>query len=453
MSQDITELLSKMSVEEKKTLLNQLNQDEQLDYKNLTYSDFGKSEGRSHNEIKEFNSWRKYFIDKGLYSVETKRLTSSKSTIEIKRETGEKYKVLNFANFDYLGYSNHPEAIKAAKAALDKYGIGAAATPIVSGTLDLHSQLEEALLEFYGLEGYGITLFSSGFGTLVGTISGYLKDTDHILLDGVAHASIVDGAVLSGAQIHYFDHNDMEELEEILEDINDGKNRLLICSEGVFSADGDFGDLRNIVKLAKKYGAKTLVDEAHSILAAGETGRGVCEELGVLGEIDFIAGTLSKGFGGVGGYLFAKKEITNYINVFARNRMFSTSLDPAVTGGLIGVVKQAMKPESKELRKKLHENAALFRSLVKDYVDIGNCISWIVPVIYGSEKMTFELADFLQKEGFEGSMMTYPGVAKNRARIRVFISSKHDKKDMEKGAEIVLKAAKKFGFLKKPVSS
>lgn len=445
---EIRENLKKMTIDEKKELLMKLNNETNTDFSKMSYANFGKITGRNDEEIYQFSEWQNYFMQKGLYSLETRRTGASRPGVTIKRKTGEKFDVLNFASFDYLGYSNNPKVISKAKEALDKYGFGTGATPIVSGTLDLHAQLEEKLLEFYGLDGYGITLFSSGFGTLVGSISAYMKETDHIVLDGLAHASIVDGSILSGAKIHFFDHNDMEELEEILEEIDNGTNRILICSEGVYSADGDYGDLKNIVRLAKKYGAKTLVDEAHSILAAGPTGRGVCEQMEVLGEVDLVVGTLSKAFGGVGGYLFAKKHITNYVNFYARNRMFSTSMDPAVAGGLISVVEQAMKPESNKLRARLYENADYFRSLIKKDIHIGESVTWMIPVIYGDEKKTFDIADFLQREGFEGSMMTYPGCAKNRARIRVFINAFHTKQELEKGAEIIYKGAKKFKFFK-----
>ena len=450
--ENMRENLKNMTIEEKKELLIELSRETGSDFEKMSYANFGQIKDRSDDEIFQFSDWQKYFMEKDLYSLETKRAGLAKPNITIQRKSGEEFNVINFASFDYLGYSNNKDVIKSAKVALDKYGIGAGATPIVSGTLDLHTQLEEKLIKFYGLDGYGISLFSSGFGTLIGSISAYMKEPDHIVLDGLAHASIVDGSLLSGAKLHFFDHNDMEELEEILEELNDGKNRILICTEGVYSADGDYGDLKNIVRLAKKYGAKTLVDEAHSILVAGPTGRGVCEKMGVLGEVDLIVGTLSKAFGGVGGYLFAKKHITNYVNFYARNRMFSTSMDPAVAGGLIGVIDQAMKPESNDLRERLYENADYFRSLIDKYIHTGESVTWMVPVIYGDEKKTFEIADFLQREGFEGSMMTYPGCAKNRARIRVFINAFHTKPELERGAEIIFKGAEKFHFFKDDLS-
>lgn len=422
---------------------------DQKDVSKLTLESFKESRGKSHEEVTLFNQWLDEKKQSGIYSIETMRLGATGPKVEILRQTGETYEVINFANYNYLGYATHPKVIQAGKDALDKYGLGATASPLVSGMMDIHKKLEDTLLEYMGLEGCGITIFTSGFGALVGAISAYVGENDHVVMDTLSHASIVDGIETSGAQLHVFGHNDMTELEEILQSLGDTDAKVLICAEGVYSADGDYGNISGIVRLAKKYNAATLVDEAHSMLIAGPNGRGAVEEQGVLEDVDMVVGTFSKSFSGIGGFLFAKKELTQYVNFYARNRMFSCALDPAVTGGMTAAIEVAMTGEGRERREKLIDNGNYFRSLLKGKVDISDATTWIVPAIFGPDHLLFPIANFLQKNGLEGSMMSYPAVPANKARIRSFLSSEHSRKDLEKGAEIILKAAKEFGFLLK----
>ncbi|MCP4135877.1 MAG: pyridoxal phosphate-dependent aminotransferase family protein [bacterium] len=439
--------LDSMSIDQKRELVKKLLIEEQSAPQSISLADFAGSSGRIHEEINQFSSFKTGMIGSGNYPMEIMRMEAPNPSVGIRRQTGDEFSVLNFANYNYLGLATHPDVIDAAKGALDTYGLGATASPLAGGLLDIHKELEDTLLEFFGLEGYGITLFTSGFGALVGIITAYIHEGDHIVLDSAAHACIVDGVIASRGTAHYFMHNDMEELEDILEQLDDGESRILICTEGVYSVDGDYGDIRSVAKLAKKYGATTLVDEAHSMLLAGEQGRGACEELGVFGDIDMIAGTFSKSFAGVGGFLFAKKEFTDYVNYFARNRMFSCALDPAVTAGMTASLRLAMGPEGEARRKRLRQNSKLFRSLLEGKVNLGESETWVIPVIYGAENISLSLTAYLQKEGLEGSMMVYPAVPKNRARIRIFMSSEHTEEQIKKATGIILKAAKEFDFL------
>lgn len=447
MNENVNEILQSLSIVEKKELLKKMLTEKNTEIDEASLEDFRENHGRKHSEIDRFNSWVNYYKNAGLYSIETIRTGATKPVVTIRRQTGEEFEVINFANYNYLGYATHPTVLKGAREALDKYGLGATASPLVSGMLDIHKELEDAVTEYFDQKGYGVTLFTSGFGALVGAISAYIHQNDHVVIDSLSHASIVDGVMASGGKMHLFDHNNMEELESILNHIDDGNSRILICAEGVYSADGDYGDIKNIVRLAKKYGAKTLVDEAHSMLIAGENGRGVCERDGVLAEVDMIVGTFSKSFSGVGGFLYAKKELTSYVNFYARNRMFSCALDPAVTGGMVAATRLAMTEEGKERRERLIDNADYFRSLLQGHVDISNSSTWIIPAIFGKDSLMFPIATYLQKNGLEGSMMCYPSVPKNQGRIRSFLSSEHSRDELKKGAEIILRAAETFNFL------
>jgi 7-keto-8-aminopelargonate synthetase-like enzyme len=424
-------------------------EDNGFHYMDHTLEDFFKSPTGDDSEIVQFNRWRDDVILDGKYIFEVPHLAAQRSVAEIQRITGERYKLLNLSSYNYLGYSYHPEVILAAQRALEIYGLGATGSPVLNGTFSIHKMLEEKIVSFFGLEGYGVSLFSSGYGANIGTISGYLKKGDHILLDRFAHASLVDGALLSGSRAKFFEHNDMDHLEQLLVRIRnkDSNRKILICTEGVYSADGDYGNLIEVVNLSKQYNAKVLVDEAHSFLVAGDSGRGVCEEQNVLKDVDMIIITFSKSFGGVGGCLFAREEMINYINYYARSRMFSCALDPAVTGGLIKVLELASGVDGHEKRKRIRDHAKYLREKLRGKIDIGGARSWIIPVIYGNERLTFPIGDYLQKEGLDVSLMMYPAVPKKQARIRLFVTSEHTLDQLDLASEILLRSAEKFGFI------
>ncbi len=258
--------------------------------------------------------------------------------------------------------------------------------------------------------------------------------------------SIVEGAQLARSKVHFFEHNNPDSLETVLKEIGADAQRVLVCTEGVFSADGDFGALDRIVPLAKSYGAEVLVDEAHSFLLCGSHGRGVAEKMGVLDKIDYLVVTFSKAMGGVGGALIASREITRYVNWYARCRMFSAAIDPAVTAGVTRALELASGSDGDKRRERLHKNAALLRSLLRDKVAIGRSESWIVPVIFGSESLTIPLSDWLQRQGLEGSAMSYPAVPMNEARLRLFVTSEHSEEQIGRCAEIIVRAGEEFMF-------
>ncbi|MGH8547598.1 MAG: aminotransferase class I/II-fold pyridoxal phosphate-dependent enzyme [Methylococcales bacterium] len=241
----------------------------------------------------------------------------------------------------FIAWGLYEYAGRSTKGALDQYGLGAASAPVTSGTFDLHKRLERALVAFLGLGGRGVSLFSSGYGVSTGTISAYMKPGSYIVLDRSAHMCMLEGAKLSGAKILYFRHNNIDHLKSILTRIADGNARILVCTEGVYSADGDYGRVADILEAPHRVRAKVLVDEAHSMLVAGPNGRGVSEAQGVLEAVDSIVVTFSKALGGVGGALIANKALTQYVNWYARCRMFSCALDPAVTGGMIKILELA----------------------------------------------------------------------------------------------------------------
>ena len=420
--------------------------DNRPSYTEFTLDMFSRSSGKNHSEIKQFNQWRDDIIKADKYTFETPHLTPQTPEISVRRIHGDEHDLVNFSSYNYLGYANHPDVIEAAKDALDAFGLGATGSPLLNGTFDIHKKLENSLTSFFGQEGYGVSLFSSGYGANIGVVSSYIHKGDYVVLDHSSHASLIDGAVMSQGTVKLFRHNDAEFLERILKRISKENRRILVCVEGVYSTDGDYGNLKDIVTVSKNYGASILVDEAHSLLIAGKTGKGVVEEFDVLADVDLLIGTFSKSFGGIGGCVYAKNDLINYMNYYARSRMFSCALDPAVTGGIIKALELASGTDGDQKRKRIIDNADYLRSLLKDKVDIGTSQSWVIPIIFGDERKSLPLGDYLMKRGYDFSIMMFPAVKKNKSIIRAFVTSGHTKEQLKGCAEALIDASKEFDF-------
>ena len=420
--------------------------DSRPSYTEFTLDMFSRSSGKNHSEIKQFNQWRDDIIKADKYTFETPHLTPQTPEISVRRIHGDEHSLVNFSSYNYLGYANHPDVIEAAKEALDTFGLGATGSPLLNGTFDIHKKLENSLTSFFGQEGYGVSLFSSGYGANIGVVSSYIHKGDYVVLDHSSHASLIDGAVMSQGTVKLFRHNDAEFLERILKRISKENRRILVCVEGVYSTDGDYGNLKDIVTVSKNYGASILVDEAHSLLIAGKTGKGVVEEFDVLADVDLLIGTFSKSFGGIGGCVYAKNDLINYMNYYARSRMFSCALDPAVTGGIIKALELASGTDGDQKRKRIIDNADYLRSLLKDKVDIGTSQSWVIPIIFGDERKSLPLGDYLMKRGYDFSIMMFPAVKKNKSIIRAFVTSEHTKEQLKGCAEALIDASKEFDF-------
>jgi glycine C-acetyltransferase len=417
---------------------------EYLDY---SYDMFLSSIDGEQSEATRFSEWIDKVEQDGRYPFEAARLGAQHPRVWARRTDGREVELLNFSSYNYLGYGYHPEVISAAKDALDRFGLGACSSPVQAGTLSLHRDLEARLLDFVGLPGRGVSLFSSGYGVNTGTISAVMKRRHHLVVDKSVHMSILEGAQLSRAKIHYFEHNDVDHCRSILAELANSKRRTLVCTEGVFSADGDFGALAEIVGVAKEYGAQVLVDEAHSFGVAGPTGRGVAEEQGVLADIDYLVVTFSKALGGVGGALIARHDVARYVNWYARCRMFSCALDPAITAGVTKAIELLGSDDGAKRRARVRANAKALREALHR-VDIGHSRSWIVPVIYGAEDRTILLADWLLQRGHEGSVMEFPAVPVGEARIRLFVTSEHTPEQIQQCATAIGEAAQHFDFLR-----
>lgn len=416
------------------------------DYRDFTYDMFITSAEGEESEVVRFANTVNAAIADGVYAYEVPRLEAQRSEVRAERPDGLQLNLLNFASYNYLGYAHHPAVIAAAKTALDQYGLGACSSPVQAGTLGLHTILEKKLSDFIGTPDTGVSLFSSGYAVNTGTISALVKRGHFIVADSSAHISILEGAQLARAKLLLFEHNDAASLETVLREIGPDAERVLVCTEGVFSAEGDFGALDRIVPIAKAHGAQVLIDEAHSFLLCGPRGRGVAAMMGVLDQVDYLVVTFSKALGAVGGALIARSDVVRYVNWYARCRMFSAAIDPAVTAGVTRGVELGASEEGAAARTRLHANASLLRSLLTGKVRLGHSESWIIPVIFGAKSLIVPLSDWLQRHGLDGSVMSFPAVPMNEARVRLFVTSEHTEVQLRRCAEIIVRAAAEFDF-------
>jgi len=335
--------------------------------------------------------------------------------------------LLNFCSNDYLGLCSRKEVKEAQIDAINKWGNGSGASRLVTGTMSVHRLLEEKLALFEKKE--SAILFPTGYMANVGTISSLLNSQDAVIVDRLNHASIIDGARLSGAKIYVFAHSDMNRLESILKR-SQNKRRRLVVTDSVFSMDGDLAYLRDIVFLKEKYSAILMLDEAHGTGVFGESGAGLSEELGVKGNVDILMGTLSKAVGVLGGFVAGDKTLTDYLLNKARSYIYTTSSPPALCAGNIKAL-EIIESEP-DVRKRLRRNAAWVRSEIKKMgFDILNSESQIVPVIVGGAKKAVEYSKALMKEGIFVQAIRPPTVPKGTSRLRITISALHEKADLE----------------------
>lgn len=368
--------------------------------------------------------------------------------------TIESKKKLNFCSNNYLGFASNPRLKKAAADAIKKYGVGPGAVRALSGTNTLHIALEENLAKFKKAE--AALVLQGGYIANLAAIQTLLGKEDVVISDELNHASIIDGIRLAQIQNKYiYKHRNMGNLEKVLNEIkklrqvpkSDGELPLvLIVTDGVFSMDGDLAPLPEIVALAKKYDALTMVDDAHGEGVLGDHGRGIVDHFNLHGEVDIDVGTLSKAFGVMGGFITGKRELIEYYRQKARQFLFSTGLTVPDTAALIEAVK--ILEESNELVKKLWENADYLKKSFKELgFDTGESETPITPVMLGDENVAIEFSAKLLENGVFATPIKFPMVPKGKARIRVMPSAAHSKKDLDFGISVFHKVAKQLKVL------
>ncbi len=378
----------------------------------------------------------------GLYKEERIIVTPQDAVIKI--DTGQE--VINFCANNYLGLSSHPDVIQAAKDTLDSRGFGMSSVRFICGTQDIHKELESRIAKFYGTE--DTILYAAAFDANGGVFEPLFTAEDAIISDSLNHASIIDGVRLCKAQRYRYANSDMEDLEKQLKAANDANARFkIIVTDGVFSMDGLLAPLDKICDLADQYDALVMIDECHATGFIGETGVGTLEEMGVMGRIDIITGTLGKALGGaMGGYTTAKQEIIDMLRQRSRPYLFSNSLAPAIVGASIKVFD--MLEHSTELRDKLAENTAYFKKGMKAAgFDIIDGDSAIVPVMLYDAKLSQKMAAKLLEKGIYVIGFFYPVVPKEKARIRVQLSAAHTIEHLDRAIDAFTQVGKELNVV------
>ncbi|MGC8780988.1 MAG: glycine C-acetyltransferase [Anaerolineae bacterium] len=353
-------------------------------------------------------------------------------------------RVLNFCTNNYLGLANHPKLKAAAQAAIERWGVGPAAVRSIAGTQELHLELEARLAAFKKVE--DALFVQSGFCANQAAIPALVGKEDVIFSDRLNHASIIDGARLSGAKIVVYEHCDPDDLEARIREHLPNYRRGLLVTDGVFSMDGDIAPLDKLTAIADRYGVLTMVDDAHGEGVLGKGGRGIVDHFGLHGVFDVEIGTLSKAFGVVGGVIAGKKIIVDFIRQKARPFLFSSATTPADTAACLAAVD--LLEESEELVQKLWDNASYFRAGLRRLgFDTGRSQTPIVPVMLGDAGLAKEFSRALFEEGVFAMSIGFPTVPRGLARIRVMNTAAHSRADLDLGLAAFEKVGKKLGVI------
>jgi 8-amino-7-oxononanoate synthase len=350
------------------------------------------------------------------------------------RVTLEGRTYLNFSSNDYLGLSRHPALAEAARLATERFGTGSTASRLICGSLAPHHELEECIAALKETE--AALAFSSGYATAVGTITALAGKDDILILDKLCHASLVDGARLSGATIRIFPHNNLDRLEQLLERSTEklsAQGRIIVMTESVFSMDGDVAPLEEIIALKKRFGILCLLDEAHALGVLGPRGLGLAEELGLQQSVDLQLGSLGKAAGCSGGYLAASRTVIDLLINKARSFIYSTAPIPAQAAAATTALRLISTEEGTTLRGHLRERLDEFSSLTGSAMAATS----IIPVPCGDNADALAAAESLRSAGLLVPAIRYPTVPRGQARLRITLSAAHDSRDVAALAEAV----------------
>lgn len=354
-------------------------------------------------------------------------------------------KSLNFCSNNYLGLANHPRLARAAKEAVDRYGVGPAAVRTIAGTMEIHLELEKRMAAFKKVDA-AIT-FQSGFCANLATIPALVGKEDVIFSDELNHASIIDGARLSGAKIIRYSHGDPVSLEQVILEATGSYRRGLIVTDGVFSMDGDIAPLDKIYEVAEKFDILLMVDDAHGEGVLGTGGRGIVDHFHLHGKVDIEVGTMSKAFGVMGGVVAGKPVIIDWLRQRGRPFLFSSAVTPPDAAACIAAVD--VLEESTELVDRLWENARYFKGEMKTLgFDTGVSTTPITPIMLGEAPLAQQFSRKLFENGVFAMALGFPTVPKGKARIRVMISAAHTREDLDQGLQAFAMVGKEMGVIR-----
>ncbi len=340
-------------------------------------------------------------------------------------------KLIMLGSNNYLGLATHPRVVEATVKAVEEYGTGACSSRVLTGTTSLHNRLERKLAEFKATE--AAVVFSTGFMTMMGTISTMTEEGDVVLSDEFNHASIVEGCRLTGAEVKVYKHNDMGSLEEELSKCDDASNALIV-TDGVFSMKGTLGDLPGIKKLADRFGAAIMMDDAHGTGAIGATGRGTLEYFDMEGQIDFVCGTFSKSLGTIGGFTASTQEVVSYLKLKSRPFIFSASPPPSSMATALACLE--VIDDEPELMERLGKNTDFLREGLLDAgFRLEPTVTPIIPILVGDEEKTFLMAGGLEDEGVIVNPVVSPAVPKEGSLIRISVMASLGDDDLQKALD------------------
>jgi 8-amino-7-oxononanoate synthase len=343
---------------------------------------------------------------------------------------------------NYLGLTNHPAVKRAAVDAIQKYGTGCAGSRFLNGTLSIHVELEKKLAKFIRKE--AALVFSTGFQVNLGVISALVGKDDVVIIDKMDHASIIDGCRLSYGEVRKFRHNDMADLERVLLR-NDGRGKLVVV-DGVFSMEGDIVNLPKVVELAKTYGARVMVDDAHGIGVLGKTGRGTAEHFGLEEEVDLIMGTYSKSLASIGGFIAGSDEVIHYIKHFARSLIFSASPPPASVAAVSAAV-DIIEHEPERIKRLWRNTEKMLTGFRSMGFQVGPSETPIIPIIVGDNELAFKMAMMLQEEGVFANVAVSPAVPEGKALIRTSYMATHTEEQLDRVLNAFRKVGKAAGLI------
>lgn len=352
--------------------------------------------------------------------------------------------MLNFCSNNYLGLANHPQLREAAKAGIDRYGVGPGAVRTIAGTMEIHLELERRLAAFKNVEA-AIT-FQSGFMANLAAIAALVGREDVIFSDELNHASIIDGSRLSGARIVRYGHADPASLDQVIKENEGTYRRALVITDGVFSMDGDIAPLDKIHEITAKHNLMLMVDDAHGEGVLGDGGRGIANHFHLEGKVDIEVGTLSKAFGVMGGYVAGNATIIDWLRQRGRPFLFSSAPTPADTAACIAAVD--VLERSTELVDRLWQNARYFKSEMKRLgFNTGVSVTPITPIMLGEAPLAQDFSKRLFESGLFATALSYPTVPKGKARIRVMISAAHSSADLDKALQIFQGVGQQLGVI------
>lgn len=346
-------------------------------------------------------------------------------------------KLLMFGSNSYMGLTNHPKVLEAAKKAINRYGSSCSGSRFLNGTSRLHIELEEKLANHLGKE--AALTFTTGFQTNLGTVAAMTGRSGILILDELDHASIIEGSRLSFSKVLKFSHNDMNELEKILKSLPEEKVKMIVV-DGVFSMEGDICNLPEIVRLANQYQAAVMVDDAHALGVIGEFGKGTADHFGLTNEVDLIMGTFSKSLASVGGFIASTKEVINYLKHHARPMIFSASMPPSAAAAAMAALEIIQnEPERQE---NLWKNTAYISKAIKEMgLDINTSQTPIIPIYIRDNELTFQFTQQLFEEGIFVNPVVSPAVSSDSSMVRMSIMATHTKEQLDMAIEKLEKVA------------